>query len=42
LLITSGHRTFNILWRQLFIKDCSFCMIELVTFQLSVYGHEWY
>jgi hypothetical protein len=39
LLITSGHRTFNILRRQRFIKDCGFCVIELVTFWHSiVYG----
>jgi hypothetical protein len=31
LLITSGHHTFNILRRQRFIKDYSFCMIEFVT-----------
>jgi hypothetical protein len=35
LLITSVHRTFNILRRQRFIKDYSFCVIELVTFQVS-------
>jgi hypothetical protein len=33
LLITSGHHTFN-LRRQWFIKDCSFCLIEFVTFQV--------
>jgi hypothetical protein len=35
LLITSGHRIFNILRRQRFIKDCSFCVIEFVTSHVS-------
>jgi hypothetical protein len=35
LLITSGHRTFNIVRRQRCMKDCSFCVMKLVTFHVS-------